>query len=171
MQGFLAVSRLVHGVTAIAPALVLLFVVDSVPAGERHDVLWLLVFFAALTVVMFQAQGVYTEDIFSNQWRLRLTATAWVLAFCLLLFMYQALQLLPYLSLRQLAFWFFGSFVLFGMQRMLVLRLYRRWMRKGLYLHRTVIVGCTDSGIQLAESLQRSPDIRSELIGFIDERT
>lgn len=171
IQGFLAISRLVHGVTAIAPALVLLFVADRVPVGVRHDVLWLLLFFAALTVVMFQAQGVYTEEIFSNQWHLRLIATAWALAFCLLLFMYQALQLLPYLSPRQLAFWFLGSFLLFGMERMLVLRLYRRWMRKGLYLRRTVIVGCTDSGIQLAESLQRSPDIRSELIGFIDERT
>jgi len=160
-----------HGLMAIAPALVILFTAESVPAEMRYNMLWLLIFFAALTVVMFQAQGIYGDEIFSNLWHLRRMGTAWASAFCLLLFMYRALHLLPYLSLRQLGFWFFCSFLLFGIQRMLVLRMYRHWMRKGMYLQRTVIVGCTYGGVQLSESLLRSPDIRSELIGFIDERT
>ena len=68
-------------------------------------------------------------------------------------------------------FWFTGSLLLFGVQRLLVLRLYRAWMKRGMYLQRTVILGFTESGMHLAEYLVRNHDIRSGIIGFIDDRS
>ncbi len=102
--------------------------------------LGLLLFFGALTVIMFQALDVYSDDIFSNRLRFRIMFFAWASAFCLLLFMYQGLGLFPYLSSKLVIFWFTGSLLLFGVQRLLVLRLYRAWMKRGMYLQRTVIL-------------------------------
>ena len=44
-------------------------------------------------------------------------------------------------------------------------------MKRGMYLQRTVILGFTESGMHLAEYLVRNHDIRSGIIGFIDDRS
>lgn len=171
IEYFLVATKLVHALTAIAPALFLLYYPGLVPVELRSDMLGLLLFFGALTVIMFQALDVYSDDIFSNRLRFRIMFFAWASAFCLLLFMYQGLGLFPYLSSKLVIFWFTGSLLLFGVQRLLVLRLYRAWMKRGMYLQRTVILGFTESGMHLAEYLMRNHDIRSGIIGFIDDRS
>ncbi|MGA4816136.1 nucleoside-diphosphate sugar epimerase/dehydratase [Pseudomonas aeruginosa] len=75
---------------------------------------------------------------------------AWASAFCLLLFMYQGLGLFPTSAASWWIFWFTGSLRCSGVQRLLVLRLYRAWMKRGMYLQRTVILGFTESGMHLA---------------------
>ncbi len=171
IEYFLVATKLVHALTAIAPALFLLYYPGLVPVELRSNMLGLLLFFGALTVIMFQALDVYSDDIFSNRLRFRIMFFAWASAFCLLLFMYQGLGLFPYLSSKLVIFWFTGSLLLFGVQRLLVLRLYRAWMKRGMYLQRTVILGFTESGMHLAEYLVRNHDIRSGIIGFIDDRS
>lgn len=143
IEYFLVATKLVHALTAIAPALFLLYYPGLVPVELRSNMLGLLLFFGALTVIMFQALDVYSDDIFSNRLRFRIMFFAWASAFCLLLFMYQGLGLFPYLSSKLVIFWFTGSLLLFGVQRLLVLRLYRAWMKRGMYLQRTVILGFT----------------------------
>lgn len=128
IEYFLVATKLVHALTAIAPALFLLYYPGLVPVELRSNMLGLLLFFGALTVIMFQALDVYSDDIFSNRLRFRIMFFAWASAFCLLLFMYQGLGLFPYLSSKLVIFWFTGSLLLFGVQRLLVLRLYRAWM-------------------------------------------
>ncbi len=125
IEYFLVATKLVHALTAIAPALFLLYYPGLVPVELRSNMLGLLLFFGALTVIMFQALDVYSDDIFSNRLRFRIMFFAWASAFCLLLFMYQGLGLFPYLSSKLVIFWFTGSLLLFGVQRLLVLRLYR----------------------------------------------
>lgn len=124
IEYFLVATKLVHALTAIAPALFLLYYPGLVPVELRSNMLGLLLFFGALTVIMFQALDVYSDDIFSNRLRFRIMFFAWASAFCLLLFMYQGLGLFPYLSSKLVIFWFTGSLLLFGVQRLLVLRLY-----------------------------------------------
>ncbi len=170
IEYFLVATKLVHALTAIAPALFLLYYPGLVPVELRSNMLGLLLFFGALTVIMFQALDVYSDDIFSNRLRFRIMFFAWASAFCLLLFMYQGLGLFPYLSSKLVIFWFTGSLLLFGVQRLLVLRLYRAWMKRGMYLQRTVILGFTESGMHLAEYLVRNHDIRSGIIGAIVHR-
>ncbi|MGZ2842472.1 undecaprenyl-phosphate glucose phosphotransferase, partial [Pseudomonas aeruginosa] len=136
IEYFLVATKLVHALTAIAPALFLLYYPGLVPVELRSNMLGLLLFFGALTVIMFQALDVYSDDIFSNRLRFRIMFFAWASAFCLLLFMYQGLGLFPYLSSKLVIFWFTGSLLLFGVQRLLVLRLYRAWMKRGALLQR-----------------------------------
>ncbi|MFU5400922.1 undecaprenyl-phosphate glucose phosphotransferase [Pseudomonas aeruginosa] len=124
IEYFLVATKLVHALTAIAPALFLLYYPGLVPVELRSNMLGLLLFFGALTVIMFQALDVYSDDIFSNRLRFRIMFFAWASAFCLLLFMYQGLGLFPYLS-----------------------------------------------SMHLAEYLVRNHDIRSGIIGFIDDRS
>ncbi|MCT5700414.1 undecaprenyl-phosphate glucose phosphotransferase [Pseudomonas aeruginosa] len=133
IEYFLVATKLVHALTAIAPALFLLYYPGLVPVELRSNMLGLLLFFGALTVIMFQALDVYSDDIFSNRLRFRIMFFAWASAFCLLLFMYQGLGLFPYLSSKLVIFWFTGSLLLFG--------------------------------------VVRNHDIRSGIIGFIDDRS
>ncbi len=114
IEYFLVATKLVHALTAIAPALFLLYYPGLVPVELRSNMLGLLLFFGALTVIMFQALDVYSDDIFSNRLRFRIMFFAWASAFCLLLFMYQGLGLFPYLSSKLVIFWFTGSLLLFG---------------------------------------------------------
>ncbi|MGV8664187.1 undecaprenyl-phosphate glucose phosphotransferase, partial [Pseudomonas aeruginosa] len=82
------------------------------PVQLRSNMLGLLLFFSALTVIMFQSLGVWSVDIFSNSLRCRLMFFAWASAFCLLLFLYQGLGLFPYLRNKLLNLCFPGSVLL-----------------------------------------------------------
>lgn len=102
VEFFVVFVKLIHGLTAVLPAILLLFYPDPVAEHMRNHYLGLLVFFALLTIILFQALGVYSEDLFSNRLRFRVMLVAWISAFCILLFMYQILLLFPQLSPRNL---------------------------------------------------------------------
>lgn len=169
IEYFLACSRLLHGLTAALPGLLLLLWLSEEPT-LTHSYAAVLLFFSVLTVMMFQALGVYSHEIFSNLLRFRVMFFAWSAAFCLLLFMHQALSMFNFMQWYYLSFWFLASFMAFVSERLLILALYRYWMRSGQYLQATVILGATDNGVRLAEYMLRHSDVRSGLIGFIDDR-
>jgi Undecaprenyl-phosphate glucose phosphotransferase len=169
VEYFLAVMRLVHGFTAVLPGLLLLFWLSS-ESGLTQSYATVLLFFGGLTVVMFQALGVYSEEIFSNLLRFRMMFFAWSAAFCLLLFMHQALAMFSFMEWRFLILWFSVSLLAFGVERLLLLALFRRWIASGQFLQSAVILGGTENGVRLAEFMARHCDIRSGLIGFIDDR-
>ncbi|WP_457788251.1 undecaprenyl-phosphate glucose phosphotransferase [Pseudomonas sp. PL-6] len=169
VEYFLAVMRLVHGFTAALPGLLLLFWLSS-ESGLTQSYATVLLFFGGLTVVMFQALGVYSEEIFSNLLRFRMMFFAWSAAFCLLLFMHQALAMFSFMEWHFLILWFAVSLLAFGVERLLLLALFRRWIASGQFLQSAVILGGTENGVRLAEFMARHCDIRSGLIGFIDDR-
>ncbi|AEB60630.1 sugar transferase [Ectopseudomonas mendocina NK-01] len=119
---------------------------------------------------MFQALGVYSEEIFSSLLRFRVMFFAWSSAFCLLLFMHQALAMFSFMEWYFLCLWFLVSLFAFGVERLVLLAIYRYWMRAGQFLQSSVILGATENGLRLSELMQRHSDIRSGLIGFIDDR-
>ena len=84
IEYFLAAIRLVHGITAILPGFALLVWLSDEPVLTQSYATVLL-FFGVLTVMMFQALGVYSEEIFSSLLRFRMMFFAWSAAFCLLL--------------------------------------------------------------------------------------
>jgi len=169
VQYFLAGMRLVHGCTAALPGfLLLLWLSEERVVTQGYSAV--LVFFGVLTVLMFQALDVYSEDIFSNLLRFRVMFFAWSAAFCLLLFMHQALEMFAFMEGHLLALWFFASLLAFGAERLLILSLFRRWVGAGQFLQSAVILGGTENGVSLAEHMSRHCDIRSGLIGFIDDR-
>lgn len=149
VEFFVVFVKLIHGLTAILPPLVLVLFLDPMDPELRPHFLGLLVFFAALTIILFQALGIYSEELFSNRLRLKTKIKAWTAAFCILLFMYQILQFFPQLTPRNLAAWYAASLGLFCLERLLMLRLYSKLMRAGKYLQRTVILGFTDTAVML----------------------
>jgi Undecaprenyl-phosphate glucose phosphotransferase len=160
--------RLLHALTASLPGLLIPLYLHHGQLG--NDYLAVLMFFGLLSVLMFQALGIYAEELFSNLLRFRLMFFAWSASFCLLLFMHRGLALFEEFSEMQLALWFLASLVLFGAERLLLLALFRRLMRRGHFLQNAVILGGTENGVRLAEYLQQNHDIRSGLLGFIDDR-
>ncbi|WP_397452685.1 undecaprenyl-phosphate glucose phosphotransferase [Pseudomonas sp. NA-150] len=170
VEYFLFGIRLIHGATCILPGLIILaFWQDGYLEGLRYYISVLL-FFGFISVLIFQSVGVYAESIFSNMLRFKLTLFAWTSAFCLLLFMHQALSLFNYISNVQLALWFAISFILFGVERLVLLALFKRLMQKGFFLQNAIILGATENGERLAEYLKQNQDIRSGVSGFIDDR-
>jgi Undecaprenyl-phosphate glucose phosphotransferase len=165
----LAVIRLVHGFTATLPGLLLLLTVPDTPDLTQGYVAVLL-FFGGLTVMMFQTLGVYSDEIFSSRLRFRAMFFAWSAAFCLLLFMHQALAMFSHMDWHYLCIWFLISLLAFGLERLVLLALLRHFLRSGRYLQGAVILGATDNGVRLAEYMANNGDIRSGLIGFIDDR-
>ncbi|MGY4493528.1 undecaprenyl-phosphate glucose phosphotransferase [Pseudomonas sp. TE3610] len=170
VEYFLFAIRLVHGLTAIAPGLLILWLDASIDTGAVRNDLAVLCFFGFLSVLIFQALGVYAESIFSNRLRFQTTFYAWASAFCLLLFMHRALALFNFISNLQLAIWFIGTFILFGIERLILLTLFQQLMMRGVFLQNSVILGATENGQRLAEYLLQHQDIRAGVVGFIDDR-
>ena len=169
VEYFLFGVRLVHSVTCILPGLLILaFWQDD--SGALKDYLAVLMFFGFISILIFQAMGVYSEAIFTNLLRLRLMLFAWTSAFFLLLFMHQTLLLFNYISDTQLFLWYATSLVLFGVERLILLMVFQRLMQKGFFLQNAIILGATENGQRLAEYLEQNQDIRSGVSGFIDDR-
>ena len=71
VEFFVVFVKLIHGLTAILPPLVLVLFLDPIDPELRAHFLGLLVFFAVLTIILFQALGIYSEELFSNRLRLK----------------------------------------------------------------------------------------------------
>lgn len=170
IEYFLLGVRLMHGITALLPGLLILafWHADTTPPTDRYFAV--LGFFGFVCILLFQAVGIYSETLFSNALRLRLVLIAWSAAFVMLLFMHQALSLFEYITPDQLVVWFLGSLVLFYIERVGLLMLFKHQMKKGFFLQNAVILGATENGQRLAEYLLANQDIRSGVSGFIDDR-
>ncbi|EHY76342.1 capsular polysaccharide biosynthesis protein [Stutzerimonas stutzeri ATCC 14405 = CCUG 16156] len=164
---FLASVRLIHGLTAILPGLLLMAFLNVPTTGPFSAFLG---FFAVLSIIIFHTAGIYSEEVFSTLLRFRVMLLAWAAAFSFLVFMHQGMGLFGYLEAKHLAFWFFTSTILFGAERLAMLALFRRFMARGMFLQNAVILGGTDNGIRVAEYLQNHRDIRTGVLGFIDDR-
>lgn len=169
VQHFVALTRLLHGFTAVLPGLLLLAFNGYSEVFSEHYA-GLMLFFALITVLLFQAFGVYSEELFSNRLRFRLMLLCWMTAFTFLIFMHQALDLFGLISSRQLLYWFVCSLLLFGAERLALLVALKALMKQGRFLQNSIILGGTENGIQIARYMQQHRDIRTTVLGFIDDR-
>lgn len=161
--------RIVHGLTALLPGLLVgRLLGDQTEFDEQQAALLLL--FGLLTVLLFQAFGLYSNALFSNRLGFRPLLGAWSAAFALLLLMHQGLPQLPTLPGRHLILWFALGLFGFALERLCLLALFRRLMGRGLFLQNAIILGCTENGLRLADYLGVRRDIRLGLLGFIDDR-
>lgn len=170
VQHFVALTRILHGLTAVLPGLVLL-TLNGYDDAISDDYAGLMLFFALITVMLFQAFGVYNEELFSNQLRFRLMLFCWMTAFTFLIFMHQALDLFGLITSRQLLYWFICTLALFGAERLALLMGLKSLMKQGRFLQNTVILGGTENGVQIARYMQQNKDIRTGILGFIDDRS
>ncbi|KPC28232.1 Undecaprenyl-phosphate galactosephosphotransferase [Pseudomonas syringae pv. cilantro] len=170
VEYFLFGIRLTHGIACMLPGLLIMLLTKESELEAQESYLAIMLFFGFVGVLVFQAMGIYSEALFSNDLRMGTIALAWSAAFGLLLFMQQALGMFGYLSHEELIIWYLGSLALFGITRLLLLMLFKHQMRKGVFLQHAVILGATENGQRLAEYLLEHQDIRSGVTGFIDDR-
>ncbi|MCQ9426115.1 undecaprenyl-phosphate glucose phosphotransferase [Pseudomonas sp. LJDD11] len=170
VEYFLFGIRLAHGLACILPGLVILALDPAAPADAAKGQLGMLLVFGILSVVVFQALGVYSEALFSNSVRLRMIVFAWTAAFGLLLIMHHMMDVLEAVDQDQLLLWYLATLGLLSIVRLMLLVLFRQQMKKGVFLQTAVILGATENGLRLAEYLVEHQDIRSGVIGFIDDR-
>ena len=170
VEYFLFGIRIAHALACMLPGLLLgAFMPDGV-MEKPQNYLAMQVFFGIVVVLIFQAMGVYSEALFSNALRLRSIVIAWSASFGLLLFMQRTLGLFGNLSNEHLVFWYVASLFLYCVIRLLMLALFKHQMRKGVFLQNAVILWATENGMRLAEYLLQHQDIRSGVMGFIDDR-
>jgi Undecaprenyl-phosphate glucose phosphotransferase len=167
---FLFAIRLAHGIASILPGVLILLLSTDNLSEVPQSYFAVQLFFGLLSVLIFQALGIYSEAMFSNAFRLRLIIVAWSASFCLLLFMHQTLAFFDYISNEHLVIWYLSSLALFCIERLLKLMLFKRLMQKGVFLQNAIILGATENGQRLAEYLLDNQDIRSGVSGFIDDR-
>lgn len=170
VEYFLFGIRLAHGLACLLPGLVILALEPSVQVDAVREQLGMLLVFGILSVVVFQALGVYSEALFSNQVRLRMILFAWSAAFGLLLIMHNMMGVLESVDQDRLLLWYLATLALLCIVRLMLLVLFRQQMKKGVFLQTAVILGATENGLRLAEYLVEHQDIRSGIIGFIDDR-
>ncbi|RMO91597.1 Undecaprenyl-phosphate galactosephosphotransferase [Pseudomonas syringae pv. philadelphi] len=170
VEYFLFGIRLTHGIACMLPGLLIMLLTKESRVDAPESYLAIMLFFGFVGVLVFQAMGIYSEALFSNDLRMGTIALAWSAAFGLLLFMQQALGMFGYLTREELIIWYLGSLALFGITRLLLLMLFKHQMRKGVFLQHAVILGATENGQRLAEYLLEHQDIRSGVTGFIDDR-
>ncbi len=165
-----ALARLAHLLIAALPGLILLQLMDVEDPQLIRRYLMLLLLFGLACVLVFQAFGMYGEELFSNLLWVRKVFFAWSATFGLMLMMHLALRYISHIPPALFALWFALSLSLFITSRLLLLLAFR-WMRRhGHYLQRAVILGYTDNGMRLAMHMHEHGDIRTGLIGFIDDR-
>src|ERR1700712_1331060 len=170
IEYFLFGVRLVHGLTSVLPGILILAFWKPHTPETPDSYVMMLVLFGVVCVLMFQALGVYSETIFSNRSRFKMILFVWSSAFCVLLFMHKTMGLLHYITQEQLMIWFAASLLMFCVERVLLLLIFKRLMARGFFLQKAVILGATENGQRLAEYMLQNQDIRSGVLGFIDDR-
>lgn len=163
--------RLAHALIATLPGLVLHVLQVGWGNVFTENSLAVLLFLGLMTVLVFQARGIYNDQLFSNLPRVRAMAFSWGIAFCILLFVFQVLIPFDRPGETMLLVWFVASLVGLILSRLAMLWLFRVLRRHNLFLQRAVIIGCTENTLHLAEYLRQHGDIRLGVIGFINERT
>ncbi len=130
-----------------------------------------LVISGALGGVLFQWFGVYAGDyIFARGLRIDRMLTAWAVTFGLLLAVAFALKITGFYSRIWAVNWFFATAVLLTFGRLVVGSWVRDLAREGRFAKRTVIVGAGAQAKKIADHLRENDKIRTEIVGFADDR-
>ena len=166
VQYFILFIKIVHGGIVAGPGILLLYL-----GGNINDFNMSAIFvFSCISVLVFQAFDVYSELIFTNLFRFKHTLVSWCAAFLFLFVVVNIFDFYKDFNIYKLFFWFFSSLFLLFTFRFLVLHFFKWCMSRGHFLRRSVIWGAEQDGAELARYLQEHQDIRSGVIGFIDDR-
>ena len=121
--------------------------------------------------VLFQWLGAYSSDfIFSKRLRIDRMLLAWVTTIFLFLFLAFALKISDFYSRIWTVTWFVATAGLLSVARLVLSFWILKLARAGRFAQRTVIVGAGEQGQKLAAHLRQIDDVRTRIVGFIDDR-
>jgi lipopolysaccharide/colanic/teichoic acid biosynthesis glycosyltransferase len=135
-------ARLVYGVTAILPGILILAYWNTENPPPPESYLMVQVFFGVVCVLMFQALGVCLESFFTHRsgFKMILIVCVWSSAFCVLLFMHKTMDLFDAITQEQLMVWFVASLAMFCADRVLFRLFYKRLMVRGFFLQSSLAI-------------------------------
>ena len=120
---------------------------------------------------LFQWLGVYRGDyLFAKRLRADRMLLAWACAFGILLTFAFALKISSSFSRVWAVTWFVTTAGVLTLCRIALDHLILHWAREGRFANRTVIFAIGDQGKRLAAYLNQHGDVRTRIIGFIDDR-
>lgn len=141
---------------------------DHVISSHYLSAIGIAVFFAA---AIFQWTGVYRGDyLFSRERRIERVVIAWAATSVFMIVVAFSLGVTDFYSRAWAANWFVVATCLLVAARILVTGLCRDWASEGRFADRTVIVGAGAQGTRLAQHLENHGDVRTHVIGFVDDR-
>nr|WP_251044420.1 MULTISPECIES: undecaprenyl-phosphate glucose phosphotransferase [unclassified Lysobacter] len=163
-------ARLAHFAIAATPGFAILSWVQAEPSAQIAHYLALSLIAGLLCVLVFNTFDMYGRDMFSNLLLIRRTFFAWSATFGMLMMLHQSSPFILPNPPRVLVPWYLLSFGLFVLSRLVMLSFFRRRIRAGHFIQRSVILGMTDNALRLAEQIHHHADVISGLIGYIDDR-
>ena len=121
--------------------------------------------------ILFQWFGVYAGDyVFSKTLRMDRMLLAWGVTASVLLALAFALKISSFYSRVWAVSWFFATPVILYLGRLFIGYWILRMARAGRFAQRTAIVGAGEQGQRLAAHLRQVGDVRTRIVGFIDDR-
>lgn len=166
-----AMARIAHFVLAMLPGML---IVGLLPAA--HDTvnfpqaLALSVSAGLLCVLMLSMFGVYGNILFSNQSLFQRSFFAWTISFGLLLAVNEPFRFILRVPRDHLLAWYLLSLCLLVVSRLVMLAFFQQRIRRGKFVHRSVILGMTQNALHLADYILENAGAGSGLLGFIDDR-
>jgi polysaccharide biosynthesis protein PslA len=156
------------GLTGLAIYMGATLMNDHAPDSRYLSAIGVTVFFAA---AVFQWAGVYSGDyVFSRRRRIDRVLMAWSMSAVLMIVAAFSLGVSDFYSRLWAGSWFVASASLLAASRILLSGLTRVWVKTGRFADRTVIVGTGPQGARLAQHLKQHGDMRTKIIGFVDDR-
>ena len=120
---------------------------------------------------LFQWMGVYAgEYLFSRRLNTDRMLSAWAMTCGVLLVIAFSLKITDFYSRVWAVSWFLSSFAVLAVERVILASLVNRLAREGRFAKRTVVLGAGELGQRLANHLNQSGDLRTRIIGFVDDR-
>ncbi len=163
-------ARVFHFCAAMCPAVLILWLMQVSDVSVIRTYLALAAAAGLLTVLVFNAFGLYGRQMFNNRLLLRSTVVAWSASFGLVLLLHTLFRVIAYLPVRMALLWYLVTLLLLLLGRLLMLVFFQRRIRQGHFVGRSVILGATENGGRLARHMLQNADIGSGLLGFIDDR-
>ncbi|WP_425479388.1 undecaprenyl-phosphate glucose phosphotransferase [Lysobacter enzymogenes] len=180
VRNVVAIARLTHFLIVVCSGALALYALESTSLFSSTRVLLatlsgpyyiaLALWAGLLCVLVFNSFGLYGHEMFGGRLLIRRTLLAWMATFGLVMVMHLLFRFLRPLPDGALMLWFGLSFVLFVGGRLLLLWEFRRRIRLGHFIQRSVILGMTENALRLAEQISHRADVISGLVGYIDDR-
>lgn len=162
------VYRLVDAVCILGGLMAAVYI-TRLPSGEHHIIGGLVAIL--LGTIVAEVSGAY------RSWRgvsieaeMITILVAWALTIPMLLTLGMLTGELDRYSSGLLCTWFAATASLMALTRMLIRFLQATLHARGFQTRGYAIVGINDSGLQLARSIEKSPEVGLRLVGFFDDR-
>jgi Undecaprenyl-phosphate glucose phosphotransferase len=170
---FVSESLRIYDVAAIGAAGTLAYVFYVLPGPTDFDNRYpgSIILGSVVAAIMCHVFGAYrAESVFSRSLGAQRAVGAWMLAFAIILTVAFGLKVSESYSRVWAVAWLASTVCLMLAGRYILSLLTFRWAAQGRFANRTLVVGVGEQATRLADHLQSRGDVRTRIIGFVDDQ-